>query len=257
MIGEMFVVRPSSTFLAVAGLLLLGLQAPGQEFLGATLVDGRFEFSPPAPVDWQELAPRHLAGFEIEHPEPGFLADLVRRQDMFQNAEISFDAPLPEDLRTQVFYLVSEAGIQTIRASRLRGTVRYRLSKKGSITSRTLYGYIVAAPAEGSPQPPAGLVLARPARSDFETQKSALVSEQLVPAEVREGWDTLPAKARRFWAIETQYSFWFADEDAGYTFVKWIPDTGCHEACCEVRYSVFADELSPRLLASYSGRCDI
>ncbi|MCP5118256.1 MAG: hypothetical protein GY953_46165 [bacterium] len=253
----------SSTFLLAVGLLLAGLQTFSQDTTGrenllrATLVNGRFEFSPPVPVDWRRLAPRHLVDFEIEHPEPGFLSELVTRQDMFNNAEIRFEAPLPRDLQTYVFYLISESGVEEIHAIRLEGTVRYSLDDQGSIASRTLFGYVTATPGAGDPSPPAGLVRPSPAHRDFETRASTLDVRQLVPVEVRKQWDTLPEKARRFWTIERQYSFQFDGDDVPYTFVQWTPDKECYEACCEIRYSVLAGEQPPRLVAGYGGQCDI
>ena len=222
----------------------------------ASLVNGRLEFSSPVPVLWQEWAPRDLVEFEIQNPPADLLSDLFKARDLFGNAEKPFEVPLPTSLHGFFFYYISESGIHPVQADGLWGTVRFRLSQT-SITARSFFGAMVARLGEGSPQAPAGFVLASVREQIFDMRESTRSALELVPPEVREKWNDLLDQARQFWTIQRQYSYSSENDEVVYTFVQWVPDKQCHEACCELRYSVFAGEDSPRLVASYAGQCDI
>jgi hypothetical protein len=131
------------------------------------------------------------------------------------------------------------------------------LDDEGRITNRQIFGYLIATSPESDLQPPAGLVLALQGLRSVETGESSLGAAQLIAADVGEKWDLLPPEAHRFWAIQRQYWLKFAGQDITYTFVKWASDEDCYEACCQLRYSVFAGEQTPLLVATYSGQCDI
>lgn len=176
---------------------------------------------------------------------------------MFDDAELDFEAVLPENLQKRFFYFVSPDGIQELRAERLKGIVRFSLGTDGTIVSRTVYGYVVAKAVDHKNLAPAGFVLAFHQPRTFEIRESTHDTKKLVPQEVRENWETLSAADRQFWTVEKKYVFRFQGEDRNWTFVQWVPDKACYEVCCELRYSVLVGEETPRTIAGYSGSCDI
>ncbi len=243
--------------LFVAALQSQGTATQQQELLRATSVDGRLHVDPPWPIDWELLAPRALVDFDIDQPDETLVVSLERRRNMFNDAEVEFTAPLPAPLQQERFYLISSDGIQEIRAERLTGTVRFSFTGDREIAGRTLFGYIEASALDGEPLFDSGFVLASLTPRGFVIQDSRLERLRFVPERVREQWTTLAEEARRFWVVARAYEFRFDGDPLARTFVQWVPDTACYEACCRERYSVLSGEDSPRVVASYDGGCDL
>jgi hypothetical protein len=260
--GVRFALEWSAARFFVIGLLLPGVCAVGQEeaargeLLGATPVDGFLQFSSPVPVNWEALAPSDWVGFDIAHPPADLLSEFVRKEGSYFHADFHFHAPLPRDFDDYVFHLIAAEGIRQITAERLKGTVRFRLGGRSTITERVVFGYVIASPGAGEPEAPAGFVLPSTRHTKAETWESTYRAVELVPPQVRDRWRERSKEERHFWTIQHQYSFRFDTDNLTRVFVQWAPDNGCYEGCCAVRLSVFqADELLP--VASYDGQCDI
>jgi hypothetical protein len=231
--------------------------AAEERWLGATLVAGRIEFEAPESVDWEKFAPRGLVGFELSETEPALISALDRMRNMFDDAELNFDAPLPESLQKRFFYFVSRDGIQELRAERLRGIVRFGLGEDGTPLSRLLFGYVIATAADRKGLAPAGFVLGLDRPATFEVRAATQDVRKLVPQAVRDNWESLSEAERQFWTVEKQYTFRLQGEDRYFTFVQWLPDKQCHEACCEFRYSVLVGLEASSVIAMHYARCDI
>lgn len=243
-------------------VLLIGLTAQAHEpqeqaFANGLLVAGEIEFDASGAVDWDTSAPKEWTNFELSDVTPEFLTMLREQQNMFDDAELVFEAPLPESLLHHHFYYISGGGVREVRADHLKGIVRFSFARNGELVNRTSYGSVVGVPLEPVALDSAGFVVAFETPRAHRVAQSARADREFVPQTVRSSWDTLSPGARALWAIEDRYAFRFEGQPADHVLVRWAPDRDCEEACCALRYSIFTDATPPAPIASISAACDI
>ncbi len=248
------------TILIAALLIAVTAQAHERQelvFANALLVAGEVEFDAAEPIDWGIVAPKEWTNFELSDATPEFLTMLREQQNMFDDAELVFEAPVPESLREQHFYYISDDGVQEVRADHLKGAVRFSFARNGELVDRISYGSVVGIPLEPSSLGSAGFVVVFENPRAVRVAQTARLDREFLPQTVRSSWEALSPGARALWAIDEKYAFRFEGQAVDHILVRWAPDRVCEEACCALRYSIFTDASPPATIASMSAACDI
>jgi hypothetical protein len=250
--------------LVLATTVLAGPSAEPTEaptLLPARYSDGRFFFPSKRTIDWQRLAPKRLTSVDITRPNAAQRRQIEKRRDAYNNAEFGFDAPIPDEMGSASFFLISPAGIASLKLLRMHGTVRFTLSKKeGEISERSFFGELVAA-MTGPTAPSEGGFVVESALSPVTVLDSPAEAtvRRLVSAKLDAEKDVVQREAlQKMLVVKKAFEVRLAPPDGPvFVFIQWAPDTTCAEACCTDSYELATVEQVPRTIASNRYGCDI
>jgi hypothetical protein len=106
---------------------------------------------PESQVPWKDLALR-IVSKDVATPSETRLTDLWQNKDSFGIAEISFQAPIPETMKSRKYFVISDWGVTPLRLRSMVGGVRYRFDPAGTRSDLKEVGFQGAAIFDNVPE---------------------------------------------------------------------------------------------------------
>lgn len=232
--------------------------------------NGAIRFDAFVPIDWKSLARRFINSVNPDAPTPQQIEQLKAEVDMFDNAAIIYRAPLPPELESGFYYLITTTGIHELRPKALKGVVRFGFDQQHTKVQRVMhYGYVMAEASTGKRFEEGGFILysnSKPSLTSLAVQSSGESSSSLTLDERRMVWTykesgkiaELPVFDNK-WprAYLGAYILTVQPAVRRFLFVRWEPDVSCWEACCQFIYRVYEirEKLEP--VAGTDYQCDV